>query len=195
MRNVRIVLGTIAAAFAIGAYCIVVPDSAERQIAQKDTPVSSAHERVVHDVRQQAASSDVALSEAAPSAATEFGFKLMPNGELVIDDDTRDVVAEVAAVGDVSELREIKDHLQRALPSPAGESAADLVERYYQYRIALAEQLRSDEMAEPPQDPRIRLEALQALRTAFFGAEVAGLWFGKDEAISREVIARDARTR
>lgn len=195
MSKTRVVTAAIPAALAIGAYFIVIEDAAEHLIAHEDAPASAAHERVDHDAREPVVPSDVAPSAAELSAATEFGFKLTPNGELVIEYDTRDVVEEIAAVADVSELREITDHLERTLPASAGANAADLVERYYHYRIALQEQLNSDEMAELPQDPRTRLEALRALRTASFGAEVAGLWFGKDEAISLEVIARDDRAR
>lgn len=195
MRTSRIVISGIPAALAFGVYFIAVHDSAESPSAYESVPASPAHERVVHDARQSSASRDRASFKPKSPTATELGFKLTSEGELVIDEATRGVVEAVSAVADVSELREIKAHLQQSLPSPAGDSAADLVDRYYRYRIALEEQLRSEEMLEVAQDPRIGLQALQALRTAFFGTELAGLWFGKEEALSREVIARDDRAR
>jgi hypothetical protein len=191
MRKTRIAVGAIPIALAIGVYFILAREGNEHQNGEDEVRISL----VVHEGHPQLATSDVGQPATQRSTATEFGFDLTPTGELVIDADTRGVVEAVSAVADVSELHEITDHLQRTLPAAAGASAADLVERYYHYRIALEEQLRGDEMAELPQDPSIRLEGLQALRVAFFGAELAAQWFGPDEALSREVIARDDRAR
>lgn len=192
MTKTWLVTGAIAGTLAISVYCRVGHYAEERPIVQEQRQAipSAARELALHEKSEGASAPRI-----AQPAKTDLGFKLTPSGDLEIDDVTRDVVEELSAVADLSELHEIKDHLRRTLPSPAGETAADLVERYHRYRIALDERLRTDEMTESPQDPTIGLEALKALRTDFFGAELAGSWFGREESVSSAMIVRDERSR
>jgi hypothetical protein len=193
MNKTFIVTGLVAA-LAGGAYFVATRESTHEPIApeQRQALPAAIDQRVAGDVHREA-SIDVRVGSAAMPTTTEFGLQVMSNGELIIDSATRSVVEELSAVADVSELYEVEEHLERTLPRAAGERAADLVERYYRYRIALDERLHYEEMAAVPQDATIALDALKALRTEFFGAELTALWFGKEDAIGREMIAQAER--
>lgn len=114
-------------------------------------------------------------------------------GELVIDQHTRTIVETLSNVADVAELYDVQNHIKETLPPVAAARAADLIERYYRYRVALQERTQPNDVAALPQDAAIALDRLHALRTEFFGTELAEQWFGEEVAIGRETIADEVR--
>jgi hypothetical protein len=178
----------------IGAYFFADRDPENRTAEQRETPAAHPFEHAL-GARDDASIERPSSSENATATKTELGFRLAPSGDLAIESDTRGLIEELSTVADVSELYDVKDHLQQTMPAPAGQRAAELVESYYQYRIALEERLRHSEMAEVPEDATIALDALKALRIEFFGAELTELWFAEEDAIGREMIAQAERAR
>jgi len=165
---------------------------------QKTAPVKESHQQTwphsgLPDASERAPSpSDSAVQAAtateAAEAVTEIGFRLTPAGALVIDEQARALIEEIAYVSNVSELYEIFDELRNMLPPTAGAQAVDLIERYRRFRIALAERISPNEVATTPEDAAFALDRLHALRVEFFGAELAERWFSEDEAFARASI-------
>jgi hypothetical protein len=124
---------------------------------------------------------------------SESGLRTSASAGLVVDRETRAVIESLSAVADAAELHEVKDDLHRDLPPAAAQHAAELVDRYYQYRIALKERGLPNEVAATPQDAAFALDRLHALRVEFFGEELAQLWFADEEKIGRDSIAAAQR--
>ena len=112
------------------------------------------------------------------------------NGNVVLDHRVLTALRNgIASLGpmDADRIAELQQVIRDGLPPPAGEQAATLVGRYYEYQLAarsLPDAGRGD-LAQA----EAQLDRLVELRKAYFGEDAAEKLFGDEQAYARFTLA------
>lgn len=124
----------------------------------------------------------------ALDSTTYPDFRSDRQGQLVLDELTRDGLERVMALNDRDAAQVRIGALSKHLPPGARRQAEDLYFRYQQYTAALGQAFTPGD--QPPSDDAAlqQLDALHALRIEHFGADTAKALFASDEETARQLI-------
>jgi hypothetical protein len=119
---------------------------------------------------------------------SDRAFRTNAAGDLIVDEHTRVHIEALVASSDPNEFSSAIRQQTVDLPPAAASRAEELVNQFVQYQQAQRQTYPPDDAPVTEDDAIRELEGLHALREAHFGAEVARLFFAKEEALAREMI-------
>jgi Proteobacterial lipase chaperone protein len=119
---------------------------------------------------------------------SDRAFRTNAAGDLVVDEHTRVHIEALVASSDPNELSSAIREQTVDLPPAAASRAEELVNQFVQYQQAQRQTYPPDDAPVTEDDAVRELEGLHALREAHFGADVARLFYAKEEALAREMI-------
>ncbi|ASP38306.1 hypothetical protein CHH28_06250 [Bacterioplanes sanyensis] len=157
---------------------------------------ASRSEDLWHHARQ--ARDQVLALNTYRGAQMDGALKLHSDQSLVIDRDLRHWIDfHLAALGEASlgQMTELMEQQIAALPQPARGQALRLVQRYLQYRAALADfdrvaQRRQTQEATSLEVLAERLDWQQRLRRQYFDGKTVAAFFADDELLDRYQLQR-----
>lgn len=115
-------------------------------------------------------------------------FEADTAGQLVINEQTRLNVERLVALNSPGEMQRRLAELRQSLPASAGQSLADLVERYTNYMEVASQTFPPGQAPSSEQDALTQVSTLHALRAQYFGPEAAQAMFGVEEEAQRELL-------
>lgn len=189
------------AAIVVAAIVLVLPVQREEgpepstpTTAASSEPVSPADANVDRGRPEQiAASPDLPVGAAAPSEPAtaqrnEDTFRVNDAGRLVLDEQTRLNMEALFARTERHRLAEAKQQAVEPLPAGAEAQAAELLEQYDNYQQAQRQAYPPGIAPATEEAALAELDGLHALRAAHFGPIVARALYGREEALSRELV-------
>ena len=114
----------------------------------------------------------------------ETGLVVDGNGKLVKDARTRDEIERLLS-GNPDQLESSKQELIDNLPPAAAQEALELVDRFINYRAAMAQALPEQYQALTEEDALVMLNTMHDTRVAYFGQELTEAFFGAEEALGK----------
>ncbi|RZI85728.1 MAG: hypothetical protein EOP38_03970 [Rubrivivax sp.] len=139
------------------------------------------------------ASAAVDTARAAPTPLDNIAppiFRAKPNGDLVLDGQTRTAVERVHALYPRAEALTKLESFAQNLPESARRELKDLYQQYAQYDQAVAQTYPPGLAVDTIDEAAKQLDGLHKLRQQYFGAERADALFGQEEAISQQLLAQ-----
>lgn len=124
----------------------------------------------------------------APSSGGGRVFGVDLAGNLKLDERMRVAMENLVVLTPPERLATVLDEQLAGLPPKAAAAARDLVVRYQGYEQA--QKLSSSSAKAPlvPEEGLAELDELRALRSSYFGEEVARRLYGEEEAVTRRLL-------
>jgi hypothetical protein len=201
-KRTYIWLGIVAIALAVGI--VLRPEQRLGQRKEEPQPTPSA---VVRGESAPAVESGVESEQGEPAASSpaqpedtreadeptvaqtnDKTFRVNASGRLVLDEQTRLNMEALFARTDRARVAEAKQQALEPLPAAAAAQAAELLEQYDNYQQAQRQAYPPGVAPATEEAALAELEGLHALRVAHFGPIVARALYGKEEALSRQLV-------
>ena len=115
-------------------------------------------------------------------------FRVNDSERLVLDEQTRLNMEALFARTEHDHLAEAKQQAIEPLPAAAGAQAAELLAQYDNYQQAQRQAYPPGVAPATEEAALAELDGLHALRVAHFGPLVARALYGKEEAVSRQLV-------
>jgi lipase chaperone LimK len=195
MRDKRFLPGiliALVAAFSVAGAIAVLRGSPDQESPASPGPAAMASSGTVDSNPFAKGDVEATFAMPAPSVAPREGaFSVGPDGDLVLDDDTKVrldmLIAELPAHPTMNELQVLEAQAVAGLPAHAAEKARRILDRYGRYVKAEAELNAGLENGDAA-SPETTFDKLVMLRRQHLGAQAADALFARQEARDRHGI-------